>query len=291
MMIVMGGARRTRRRSRRSVSELDLEGRARLQRLVTTARLVVMPTSEAISRIESRLAPGTVALGVACATGLGVDQTVAVSEVLAAKGYDVTPHLSAREISTPRHLNEILQRLARRSLRRVLVVRGRGGSARAFPTVTQLLEEMRDHPIAPEHIGIAANHEASGERRAARLLERAANAGFVSTRAVLDPGQLLAWVAEMRVRGLGLPIEAGVPGVIPCRALERGGSGIEPAVRSVARIAAEYDPTGLVAELAAQQMIDRLNIDGLRLETMNEIEATANWRQTIYDLTQPERVS
>jgi methylenetetrahydrofolate reductase (NADPH) len=289
-MTTIGSRRRDWRRARRALEELDGESRARLQRLISEARFVLLPTSEAIGLVESRLPPGTVRLGVACTAGLGVDQTVAVAEVLAAKGYDVTPHLAARQIRTPGHLAEILRRLRRRSIHRVLVVEGRQGGPGAFPDLGRLLAAMHDHRDVPVEIGIAGHPGGHPGHDPAelteRLLERSVLASFVSTRLSLDPDRLLGWLTEMRLRGLDLPVEAGVPGAVGLdELLAEDPSLVLPERRRATR----YDPTRMMIDLARQPVIDRLDLAGLRVDTLNRIDGTAAWRQALYDLARPAR--
>ncbi len=288
--MVIGSERRAQRRNRRSIDDLDAAGRARLQRLVQSSRLVVMPTSEVISLVESRFAPGTVAVAVRCTDGLGLDQTIAVSEVLAARGYEVTPHLTARQTRTSRYLDEILRRLARRAIDRVFVIRGRAGQPGSFPTTRQLLEAIRQHPDAPTVVGIAGYPEGFGdldrEHLAGLLLDLASHATYVSTAVSLSPERVLRWIAEMRVRGLEVPIEVGLPGVVRMDELRQQAAGTPYSRR---RGTEWYDPTQFVAQLAGLPAVDRLDIDGLRLETSNQIEPTAVWRQEIYDLANQAR--
>ncbi len=288
--MVIGSERRAQRRNRRSIDDLDAESRTRLRRLVTGSRLVAMPTSEVIGLVESRFAPGTVSLAVTCTHGLGLDQTIAVSEVLAARGYDVTPHLAAWQTRTPRHLDEILRRLARRAIDRVFVIRGRAGQPGSFPTSRHLLEAIRQHPDAPAEIGIAGYPEGfddvDRERLAGRLLDRTAHATYVSTAVSLSPERVLRWVAEMRVRGLELPIEVGIPGVVRMGEIRQQAAGT-PYSRK--RASEWYDPTLFVAQLAGLAVVDRLDLAGLRIDTSNQIDATAAWRQEIYDLANQAR--
>lgn len=287
--MVIGNDRRAQRRNRRSIEDLDGDGRTRLRRLLKGSWLVILPTSEIIPLVESRTPPGSVALAVACTDGLGVDHTIAVSEVLAARGYDVTPHLAARQFRTERHLDETLQRLAQRSIGRILVVRGRTGTAGPFGTTGALLEAVEQHSDAPAEIGIAGYPEGlpdvDRERLAERLLTLASRATYVSTEVTLDPERLLRWLAEMRVRGLELPVEVGIPGVV-------GNAELIGEARPSRRRGCEWhDPTGFVAQLAAQPALDRLDIVGLRVETANEIERTAAWRQTTYGLAHQARTN
>lgn len=281
-MLVSGTDRRSLRRIRRSVSELDQEGRLRLRQLLNGSRFVVLPTSEAIPLVEARLAPGTIPISVSHAHELGIDQTIAVGEVLATKGHDVTVHLASRQIRSARHLDEILLRLARRSISRILVVRGRGDGAGLFESAGSVLGVLSRHEHAPADIGTAAEIDTTRDRDivASRLLERATNATHVSVQPVRDVGRLLGWVAEMRIRGLALPIEIGLPGVVGIDELARE----YPGFAAGRRRPEWYDPTGLVTELARDQTLDQLDVSGMRVETLNHLDATAAWRQHIYDL-------
>lgn len=285
--MVVDSDRRVQRRNRRSIEDLDGDSRIRLRRLLERSRLVVLPSSEIIPLVESRNPPGSAALAVACTDALGVDQTIAVAEVLAARGYDVTPHLAARQFRTKRHLDETLQRLARRSINRILVVRGREKTSGPLATAGDLLEAIEQHDNVPAEVGIAGYPEGLAdvdrERLAERLLALSSHATYVSTQVTLSPERLLRWIAEMRVRGLELPIEVGIPGVV--RNAELTGE----AGSSRRRRGEWYDPTGFVAQLAAQPAVDQLDIHGLRIETANEVERTAAWRQQTYDLAHQVR--
>lgn len=281
-MLVTGTDRRSLRRIRRSVSELDQESRLRLRQLLDGSRFVVLPTSEAIPLIEARLVPGTIPISVSHAAELGVDQTIAVAEVLATRGHDVTVHLAALHIRSSRHLDEILLRMARRSISRALVVRGSGDRSGPFESAGSLLRALSQHQDAPADIGTAAEVDTARDRdvEAGRLLERATSATYVSVGPIPDVGRLLGWVAEMRIRGLLPPIEIGVPGVVGIDELVRE----NPGFAGGRRRSEWYDPTGLVTELARDRALEQLDVSGLRIETLNRLDATAAWRQRIYDL-------
>ena len=89
----------------------------------------------------------------------------------------------------------------------------------------------------------------------------------------------------MRVRGLDVPIEVGVPGLADLTVLRRD----LPAVAGSLGVSGVFDPTGSVLELAADHALDRLEVTGLRLDTCNEVQATEDWRQQIYDLAHTAR--
>jgi len=283
-MLVSVGDRRSQRRIRRSVSELGPEGRIRLRRLLSSTRFVVLPTSEAIPRIAARFAPGSIPIAVACAHELGIDQTIAVAEVLATKGHDVGVHLAARQVRTARHLDEVLVRLARRGIGRVLVVRGRGAKAGLFDSAVALLAALREYHNRPEDVGTVAEVRSGRTRDAEsrRLLDRAALASYVAVRATPNVPQLLSWTAEMRVRGLLVPIEVGVPGVVRFEELAKSLPGFGAGVDR--RRSVWFDPTDMTAAIARDQNLEYLDVRSLRMETFNHLDATAAWRQQVYDL-------
>lgn len=279
---------RTQRRNRRSLLDLDSDARARVRRLVRHAHLTVLPTSDVVQLVEARLAPGTVGVSVAAHPELGIDQTVAISEVLAAKGYVVTPHLDASAVETPRHLGEILLKLSRRSIDRMLIVEtntGRGG------TVDHMLEEAMDRTGAPVRVGVEGFPEGrvdgTIEDEAKVLGSQSRLASFVSTASSVNPVRVLGWIREMRVRGLELPIEIGMPGFAPVEALVRAVPSLAPNLAPGAKDA--YDPTSLLVELAEDHVLDRLAVSGIRLDTGNAVNTTEDWRQRLYDLAQTVR--
>jgi len=277
---------RAHRRSRRAIEELTADGRGRLRSLVADASLAVLPTSDAVGKVTARLAPGTVSVTVAARRGLGVDQTIAVSEMLASKGYPVTPEVDVAEIRPGRHLQETVYRLSRPNLTRVLITVSAGHGE---PT-DRLLEELHDRAGGSLRVGIKVATTGPGldtEQQAAMLSARAPRLSFVATETSAEPASVLAWIREMRVRGLELPIEVGLPGAASLAALRREVPTVAASLG--VRNTDPYDPTRLVVELADDQALERLEISGLRLDTCNEVEATEDWRQRIYDFVQPAR--
>ena len=174
---------------------------------------------------------------------------------------------------------------------RVLVVEGRDGGRGAFPDSARLLAAMHDHLERPSDVGIAGHPDGHPAHDAAelaeRLLERSVFASFVSTRLSLNPVRLLGWLAEMRVRGLDIPVEAGVPGAVGLDDLGTEDPSLLRQDRG--RETGQYDPTRLVVDLARQPVVERLGLTGLRVETFNHIHATAAWRQELYDLSHQAR--
>lgn len=286
MKVLAGGERRAHRRSLRTLLELPASDRTRLRELLTRACLVVMPTSSAVGLVTARLAPGSVTVGVAATEALGLDQTIAVAEILATRGFDVRPHLAANQMRETRRPSGVLDRLAARRISEVLLVPDRSVPDQS---IGDLVREVTGHAgmerVGVEAVPIGGPHHRP-EAEAAVELARAAD--FVSTRPLTNSRELLAWVAEMRVRGLETPVELGFPGVVRMDALRRSDPKTAAQVDEDGR-RQWYNPTDLIVSLARDAALDRLHIGGIRIETLNFLDETAAWRQQLFDLAAPRR--
>lgn len=288
-MVLASSERRAHRRSQRTVADLDPAARKQLRQLLTNACLVVLPTSSVVELVTARLAPGSVTVGVASTDGLGMDQTIAVTEVLATRGYEVRPHLARSHVKSSRHLTEVLTRLSQRGVGSLLAVPGRNRSGRYAPPLAEFVGDIASHGGIPR-VGVAAAlvRGPAGNNRAPAVLAAARQADFVSTRSSVHPGEMLAWVAEMRVRGLEAPVELGLPGMVHMQALRREDPGVARLLDGRRRIQ-WHNPTALMASLAQDRSLERLDISGVRIDTLNYLDENAGWRQRLFDLANPNR--
>lgn len=289
MIVLASSERRAHRRSQRTVAELDPLARKQLRGLLTNACLVVQPTSSIVELVTARLSPGSVVVGVASTEELGIDQTIAVSEILATRGFDVRPHIARSQLKSPRHLAEMLTRLRTRGVRGVLVVPGSNPGPSA-PPLPDVVADVASHaPGLRVGVGSRLIRGAAGNEPAQLVIAAARHANFVSTRSSVRPGEMLAWAAEMRVRGLEVPIELGLPGAVPMQALRRNDPTLAAHIEERRR-AQWHNPTSLVASLAQDRSLDRLGVCGVRIDTLNYLNENAAWRQQLFDLANPNRV-
>ena len=84
-------------------------------------RYEVIPLAGVLDRVVEHL-PRDVKLTVTASPRKGIDTTLDATERLARAGYRVAPHLSARLIAGPGHLQEILARLAALRVRDVFAI-------------------------------------------------------------------------------------------------------------------------------------------------------------------------
>ncbi|HEX3804691.1 MAG TPA: methylenetetrahydrofolate reductase [Solirubrobacteraceae bacterium] len=262
-----------------------------LEGALATARLEVIPTRTVIERTDELLPD--VPITVTCSPTWGIDRTLDVSEQLAARGYHVIPHISARLVEDLDHLKRVVGRLAANDLRDVFVI---GGDAPAphgpYASALELLEALAQVPNGLSSIGVAAYPDghpliASGDLQSA-LLAKSRWATYAVTQMCLDADAIGAWLLAVRTHGLRIPVYVGVPGVIERRKL------LEIAVRigvgqstrylkshtsllTLLFARRPYRPDALLSELAPLFSEPSHALAGLHINTFNQLAVTSQW--------------
>ena len=223
----------------------------------------------------------------------GLDRTVDVSAVLAARGFTVIPHLAARMVAGRSHLERLLQRLDGAGIREVFVVGGDADPpAGDYADAGDLLEELAGlaHPFA--RIGIGGYPEGhpliSDEHLFEALRRKQRFASLVVTQLCFDAGALTDWAGRIRAAGIDLPIVVGLPGVVERRKLAEISlkSGVGASLSYLRKHGREiitlartrrYDPTPLARSVAAYAGDQALGLTGAHLFTFNQVQPTRDW--------------
>ena len=223
----------------------------------------------------------------------GLDRTVDVSAVLAARGFTVIPHLAARMVAGRSHLERLLQRLDGAGIREVFVVGGDADPpAGDYADAGDLLEELAGlaHPFA--RIGIGGYPEGhpliSDEQLFEALRRKQRFASLVVTQLCFDAGALADWAGRIRAAGIDLPIVVGLPGVVERRKLAEISlkSGVGASLSYLRKHGREiitlartrrYDPTPLARSVAAYAGDQALGLTGAHLFTFNQVQPTRDW--------------
>ena len=277
---------RTNRQVRRAVFELDTSGRDRLRSLLRAGNFEVAPSERIIDEVTARLLPGSTRLAVVSTLDSGIDSTIEISCQLAAQGFDVTPHLSARRVRDEAHLIWITSQMKSARISTALAVGGDGAPEGRFAEAADLIPALREAGVS---IGIAGYPEGhaflDSDELTESLLFKAPQADFIATQPCFQPERVLRWAAELRLRGCDLPIEVGVAGVVGgARLLEMADEIWVGTMRDpLPRPGAVYHPSNFLAGLVAPQAFDRLNIAALRVTTFGDVASSESWRQQLYD--------
>jgi methylenetetrahydrofolate reductase (NADPH) len=265
--------------------------------LLADPRFELMPFDSFGDQLEHL--PDGAQVAVTASPQLGIGATVEWSERAVERGYDPIPHLAARYITDGDHLDELAGRLADAGVTDVFVPGGdreepRGEFASAHDLLVAL--ENLGYRDAFEEVGITGypegHHFLDDETLAEAMKRKAPHATYIVTQLCYDPEAVVSWIDTVRDRGVDLPVEVGIPGVMSYKRLlnisQRVGvgdsvrflrktSGVIGFVRQLVGSRGTYAPDDLVEGLAPHR--DR-GIRGVHIYTFNEAADTEAWRRS-----------
>jgi methylenetetrahydrofolate reductase (NADH) len=241
--------------------------------------------------------PSDIKLTVTASPTKGLEATLGLAETLAAAGYTVVPHISARLVRDRAHLDELLDRL--QGVREIFCIAGDAHTpAGDFHGAHALLEAMGDRRAQFEAIGISgypeSHHVISDEETVAAMFAKEPYATHIISQLCFDASITSAWIRNVRERGTRLPIWIGVPGSVDRQRLIRVSLkvGIGASARFLhghrdwfRRLALHrrYSPTKLLNQLAPTLAEPEANVAGLHVYTFNEVDETERWRRQLLE--------
>ena len=264
--------------------------------LLRAVRFELMPFESFVDEVQHLPEGATIA--VTTSPKLGIDTTVERSEQAAEWGYDVVPHIAARYVRDADHLAEIARRLTEAGITDIFVPGGdREEPAGEFESAHDLLAALEDLPYEFEEVGITGYPEGhdflSDETLADAMAEKAPYATYIVTQLCYDPERVVEWIDGLRSRGIDLPVEVGIPGVMNYAKLMKisrkvgvGDSikflqkttGIVEFVKQAISSRGKYEPDELIDGLAPYVGDDHYGLRGIHVYTFNQTPDTESWR-------------
>ena len=247
--------------------------------------------------------PNGASIAITMSPNLSVDRTVEATEEAMADGFEVIPHIAARYIEGEEHLEEVVDRLEAAGVTDIFVPGGdleepAGKYDSAYSMLVDL-DEM-DHPF--ERIGITGYPEGHAfiedDTLAEHMEKKEPYADYITTQLCYDPNAVIDWVDEIRGRGVELPIEVGIPGVMKYQRLLnisqkvgvgdsvrflRKTTGIFGFIKQLIGSRGQYKPDDLVDGLGEYANDDRYDIEGIHIYTFNQVPDTEDWRTSKLD--------
>jgi methylenetetrahydrofolate reductase (NADPH) len=222
----------------------------------------------------------------------GVDRSLEFAERLRRLGHRLTLHVTARMVLGESHLDEIVGRAHDAGIDDFFVV---GGDAPQplgpYTSAGELIDVLAGHRLRPARIGIAGypeGHPLIDTTELNAVLEhKAAASDYLVTQVCFDERALVAWLADVRGRGIDLPLYAGAVGPIDRRRLLEISMriGVGPSLRFLRKqrgltrlFRGSSDSAARFYDDVAPHVGDeRLGIVGFHLYTFNELLATRAW--------------
>ncbi|WP_198654591.1 methylenetetrahydrofolate reductase [Nocardia aurea] len=268
--------------------------KSNLAELVRNMSYEVMPFKKTEQDVVEHV-PTEVPLTVTVTEAKGIDTTLALTERLAGHGYRVSPHLPARQFVDERHVADVIARLSDSGITSVFVIGGDAPKpAGKFGEALGLLRAMDEigHPFDSVGIGGYPEGHAAISQSALdlALAHKSSHATRVLTQICFDADAIGAWGADIRVKGVDLPVYVGMPGPVSRQKLIRisAGIGLGQSARFLQKqqsliwkffMPGAYNPTKLVRRLGVAAPKTTNNIAGLHIFTFNELRGTEEWRQ------------
>lgn len=276
-----------------SLSARSGASRSSLKQALSTAGYEVIPLKKAEEEVLASV-PRGVPLTITASPAKGQDATVDLAVRLAAHGYSVAPHFSAKQIRDSVHLGELLARCRESQITEAFVV---GGDPTDTPTTfvdaLDLLRAMHELDHRFTDIGIGGHPEGhpsvSDEILIQALKDKAPLATHITTQIVFDPKVILAWAKDLHAQGIVLPIRVGVPGAVHRQKLLRvsSGLGIGESARFLSKqqkmlwrffVPGGYKPEKIIRGLAPHLGQPDNNLAGFHVFTFNDLASTEDWR-------------
>ncbi|MGQ4555528.1 methylenetetrahydrofolate reductase [Halobellus sp. GM3] len=273
-------------------------GRDGVQYLLSRARFELLPFDSFDEEIEQL--PDGATIAVTTSPQLGIERTVERTEEAAEAGFEVVPHIAARYIEGPDELEEICERLEAAGVTDIFVPGGdREEPVGEFESAYDLLVALEDLDYEFDEVGITGypeGHDFISDAELEEAMEKKAPyATYIVTQLCYDPETILEWIEEIRGRGVDLPIEVGIPGVMKYQKLLtisrkvgvgdsvkflRKTTGIVGFVKQLVGSRGTYKPDDLIEGLAPYVDDDTYGIRGVHLYTFNQTDDLEQWRQS-----------
>jgi methylenetetrahydrofolate reductase (NADPH) len=271
----------------------DTDNRRRA--LAGTADIEIVPLRAAAETLAD--VPPSTTVTVTCSPKWGLGRTLEVTELAAQAGYQVVPHVAARQVADERELRSIVDRLATAGVRDVYIVGGDAAvPAGGFASAAELLDVLStvDHPFA--NLGVACYPEGHPKIPDAELLDalhlKQKHATYMVSQLCFDSELLLGWLRRTRQEGISLPLRVGVAAPLDTRKLVELSLriGVGSSLRYLTKQhgflgsllrGGSYRPERLLDDFARAPDLDELGIEKVHLYSFNQIAATVEWQQQV----------
>jgi methylenetetrahydrofolate reductase (NADPH) len=268
---------------------------AAVRALVGHADIEVIPLPSAGEKLQAVPAGSTIT--VTTSAKLGLARTLEFAEKAVRAGYNVVPHLAARQLAGEEELRRFTGRLGELGISQLYLI---GGDvtppAGPYESALQVLEALQhlDHTLS--RIGVACYPEGHPKISDAALPEalraKQPMAAYMVNQLCFSPRTLVSWLRRVRGEGITLPLHIGLAAPMQVTKLIRLGPqiGVGASVQYLAKQhgllgtvlrGGAYRPESLLLGMGDAVTSPELGIEGLHLFSFNQVEETVAWQREI----------
>src|SRR5215467_741074 len=193
-------------------------GLAGVAPLLEHPRYEVFPAG-GVADAVTQWVPAGMTVTVTASPTKGLDATLDLTEVLAGRGYQVVPHLSARLVRDDAHLADIAAQLIACGVKDVFVPAGDADPpAGRFDRALSLLERLAEMGNPFQRTGITGYPEThpriDDDITVQAMWDKRRLAAYIVSNLCFDPGTVRRWIRRVRARGVTLPLYVGMAGPV-----------------------------------------------------------------------------
>ena len=266
--------------------------------LLRQPRYEVLPAAS-IEDTVLEWVPLSITVTVTASPVKGLDPTLALTERLAAHGYRVVPHLSARLVRDDAHLADIVSRLTACGVDDVFVPAGDADRpAGRFDSALSLLNQLTAMGRPFSRVGVTGYPQShpriEDDITIQAMWDKRDQASYVVSNLCFDPATLRRWISRVRARGVTLPLFVGLAGPVDRARLLRmaAKAGVSESARFLTAhkewflhlgVPGGYSPERLLDRTATALVSPASAVEGLHFFTFNQLRQTEQWRCSLLD--------
>ena len=264
--------------------------------LLRAARYEVFPSGKVEQQVLESV-PRSVQVTVTASPTKGLLPTLELTEHLRAEGYQVVPHLAARQVHDRAHLADIVARLTAAGIEDVFVPAGDADQpAGEFEGALDLLEALTELGNPFPRVGITGYPEThpkiDDDVTIQSMWDKRRHATYIVSNLCFDARVLRNWIKRIRRRRVSLPLLIGLAGPVDSTRLMRMAAkiGVTDSARfvtghrsAVFRLSTPggYRPERLLAGIGSVLSAADSGVTGLHIFTFNQLAETEQWRQRL----------
>jgi methylenetetrahydrofolate reductase (NADPH) len=272
----------------------DPRVRAEVVRLVRETHLEVIPLRGAEDKL--RAVPAGATVTITCSPTFGLDRTLDHAAAALDAGYQVIPHLAARQVTDRHALAQFVKRLDGLGVSTLYVIGGDGDPVGEYHEADQILRELRGFEHGLTRLGVGCYPEGhpkiSDEDLLEALLRKQELADYMVSQLCFDAATNVAWLRGVRAAGVHLPLRIGLAAPLKVtKLLELSLKiGVGSSVRFLSKqqgfvsnilLGRAYEPERLLLDMGEALLEPALGIEGAHLFTFNQIDASVDWQAAL----------